>query len=757
MKSLAFRNYAAHLLLLLISFVFCSCSNNKAKSNSGNYTLNDIREISVPNNSLDVQELNPSNDNSNAGISFVGGVNHSALPLATDALKPTYSEVAIGEKPIEIKTKDGISLTIVPGAIIDETGKTVKGKVKFEIRQALKMSDFIAARLQTTSGNRLLQSGGMFYINATQKNRKLKVNPAIGIQAKLPFAGKSNEQDYRLFRGVMRNNRLDWVEAKPGQTLQTPRPASSNSNFSFREPKRVPYRGEQPFTYIRLPEGLDEQIDIYQKQLTAFERELAALPIPQNQRIVRLGVVFEGYQKIKTAEHDAPTYATSAEFMTSLVKTISKEKNKQAFLIRNFCFIKVGGKIYANVYFLNQHGFDIRKRPQLSEDNVNRSMHWICSRYLCVDGETILSHSIVKFLQAQPKNGSSILNFSHTQVLNVLEKLKSKPAPDCYFSNVSELKAKFQMLHRNQNERSFKAKIIDCAGSRFYKYELVAPLAKIFLANRDIEARYSDDSLSFVNLFSKSRLSFTGNKSIKKPIYYRGLYLTSEIQCLRINFPFIFFNSVGNDGVKNIISTSVLRKSETPQFIGHDASEWLEDWYWLYKCRNRGCSFGYNRDRDFDYHLSTIPVDSRDSVLKYCKNREASEKKIQETFDNYVLNTYGTTLSSFGWYNCDRYYNTPMETVTIVVNNSQGLPATNVSVYVYNTQDMVLLDGFTNMEGKLVIRVPKNRQMKFIAINGNGQMAVSERNIVDKKRVELRIDDKAGNETVASLNQLIDN
>ncbi len=113
-----------------------------------------------------------------------------------------------------LHSKNGAIISIPKNAFLDENGNTVEGPFEIELKEALKPSDILKAGLQTKSGNDLLETGGMFYINARKNGKQLKFNPQEPIVVDVPTNEfKKGMQAYTGFRTD--SETIDWQNPKP--------------------------------------------------------------------------------------------------------------------------------------------------------------------------------------------------------------------------------------------------------------------------------------------------------------------------------------------------------------------------------------------------------------------------------------------------------------------------------------------------------------------------------------------------------------
>lgn len=123
------------------------------------------------------------------------------LPTQLFEIDPTKDTV--------IETEGGLVFAIPANAFIH-----AKNPVTLEIREALTPMDIMKGGLSTTSDGQLLETGGMFYLNARDGEISLQIDPAKPIYANVP----TNEvrPDMLLFTGERRaDGSINWKNPKP--------------------------------------------------------------------------------------------------------------------------------------------------------------------------------------------------------------------------------------------------------------------------------------------------------------------------------------------------------------------------------------------------------------------------------------------------------------------------------------------------------------------------------------------------------------
>ncbi len=120
---------------------------------------------------------------------------------------------------IYLSADSAYNLKTAKGAIlkIAENSFDVKGneKLRLEIKEAYSAGDILLAGLTTRSNGKLLQSGGMIYINATSNGKKIELLKPINVS--IPSA--SYDERMQLFKGEVENDgSINWVAPQPLDT-----------------------------------------------------------------------------------------------------------------------------------------------------------------------------------------------------------------------------------------------------------------------------------------------------------------------------------------------------------------------------------------------------------------------------------------------------------------------------------------------------------------------------------------------------------
>jgi len=104
------------------------------------------------------------------------------------------------------------TLIIVPShAFLNKDGHLVKGEVDFELIEALTLEDMILYNLTTTADGNVLETGGMFYTNATASGKALMVNPDRPLYVEIPTT--ELKEGMMAFKGeITAEGNINWKD-----------------------------------------------------------------------------------------------------------------------------------------------------------------------------------------------------------------------------------------------------------------------------------------------------------------------------------------------------------------------------------------------------------------------------------------------------------------------------------------------------------------------------------------------------------------
>lgn len=135
------------------------------------------------------------------------------------SLPSTYFSIN-AEKDTLLVSNKGVFVVIPEGAFLDENGKPVTDNVVVEWKEALDAQNILTAGLGTTSNGELLETGGMFYLQAWQNGKALSIDPNNPIVTDIPGTPAPGMM---LFDGeIQADGNVNWVNPKPLERFLTP-------------------------------------------------------------------------------------------------------------------------------------------------------------------------------------------------------------------------------------------------------------------------------------------------------------------------------------------------------------------------------------------------------------------------------------------------------------------------------------------------------------------------------------------------------
>jgi hypothetical protein len=113
-----------------------------------------------------------------------------------------------------VETRAGIVFSIPAGAFLQDNGQTAAGAIDLIVREALDPASIIRAGLSTFSGEQLLESGGMFSLDASKDGKALTIDPSRAVYAEVP--ADTIKPGMQLYAGKrLADGRIDWIDPQP--------------------------------------------------------------------------------------------------------------------------------------------------------------------------------------------------------------------------------------------------------------------------------------------------------------------------------------------------------------------------------------------------------------------------------------------------------------------------------------------------------------------------------------------------------------
>lgn len=223
--------------------------------------------------------LSCSNDSSDNGSS----IEIEEVSIIVDSEnKEVFENISETPQIFEINNKrdtflqcnNGTIISIPQNCFVNNEGEIVTENIKLEIVEALSISDYLRYDLQTTSGENLLQSGGMVYINAKFNNDQLALNEGTSINVELPSNVSSPE--FKIFNGNHDDQgNIDWTETGSIDNRMIPLPLSELNHKIY-----TAYRFTDTVSWIHYMDSIMINNPKYENTFiatTEFEQRLAML------------------------------------------------------------------------------------------------------------------------------------------------------------------------------------------------------------------------------------------------------------------------------------------------------------------------------------------------------------------------------------------------------------------------------------------------------------------------------------------------
>ncbi len=143
-------------------------------------------------------------------ISCTGNKKKPVLQLNSSNLKSAFISLS-NDSAYTLKTPKGAILKI------DKLSFDVKAGtwVQLEVKEAYNLQDMLLAGLTTESNGKLLNSGGMIYVNATANTKEIELVKPI----KVSLPGTEYDENMQLFKGEIKSDSsINWINPQPLDT-----------------------------------------------------------------------------------------------------------------------------------------------------------------------------------------------------------------------------------------------------------------------------------------------------------------------------------------------------------------------------------------------------------------------------------------------------------------------------------------------------------------------------------------------------------
>lgn len=128
---------------------------------------------------------------------------------------------AIPEEGALVMSEEGVLISVPEGAFL-LNGKVYKGSTVVQFQEAMKANSIVKAGLSTMSGDKMLETQGMFGVAGfTEDGQALEFNPKVGVYVQVPV--DQYKDGMQLFSGVKdAQGNIDWQNPVPLAKIPVP-------------------------------------------------------------------------------------------------------------------------------------------------------------------------------------------------------------------------------------------------------------------------------------------------------------------------------------------------------------------------------------------------------------------------------------------------------------------------------------------------------------------------------------------------------
>ena len=153
----------------------------------------------------------------------------AAFPNLSAKFELTSFDIPHPERNTNINGPDGTIIEIEGSSFIyKNTKETVSKQIKIKLKEFYKKSEFIEYKLSTsTTDDKMLESGGMIYLEAWEGSQELELAKEIVLK----FPTKNYKEGMEVFQGVMKNDIVNWKEINKVKQSKGEISTISNDNY----------------------------------------------------------------------------------------------------------------------------------------------------------------------------------------------------------------------------------------------------------------------------------------------------------------------------------------------------------------------------------------------------------------------------------------------------------------------------------------------------------------------------------------------
>lgn len=148
----------------------------------------------------------------NSGAAVIPTQKTATTDPFKNTMVPTQDFTINGNDNATVEGAQGSVIVMPKGCFVNAKGEEVLSEVKVQLAEALTLADMMLSNLTTTANGKLLETGGMLYVNATTPaGEQLGINPKKPIYVEVPTPRK--KPGMMLYKGVRDSlGNMDWRE-----------------------------------------------------------------------------------------------------------------------------------------------------------------------------------------------------------------------------------------------------------------------------------------------------------------------------------------------------------------------------------------------------------------------------------------------------------------------------------------------------------------------------------------------------------------
>ncbi|MES2139339.1 MAG: hypothetical protein V4511_06500 [Bacteroidota bacterium] len=174
----------------------------------------------------------------------------TSLPLQIFTIKATRDTTITGEQ--------GTKLMIKANSFVDSTNKPVKGQITIALKECYTLEDMLKERLTTMANGKILESGGMIYLEARSGEKQLKLKKFEEIEMHNPIPEVMEDPNMFAFYGETKSaGNINWTVDKYSRT---PYPIATLTGGKYYDTTSISYfAGHFRFAKEKMIESLKKK------------------------------------------------------------------------------------------------------------------------------------------------------------------------------------------------------------------------------------------------------------------------------------------------------------------------------------------------------------------------------------------------------------------------------------------------------------------------------------------------------------------